>query len=104
MQLLASFALRTIDSYPDPRWAKLLIDSFLPTSKRQFWDRWDRVSEMDAPAMWVFRTGLNLARSHARRRATEQRALADASETAGLVDQPEQAWADFEAEMVSIYG
>jgi len=47
MQLLASLALRTIDTYPDPRWAKLLIDGFLPPSRRAFWDRWDRALPMD---------------------------------------------------------
>jgi len=60
------------------------------------WARWDRVSEMEAPAMWVYRTGLNLARSQARRRASEQRAhaRASASATTGVADQPEQGWAD----------
>ena len=43
-------------------------------------ERWDRVSEMDAPAMWVYRTGLNLARSRSRRRRTEHRANQQATE------------------------
>lgn len=38
------------------------------------WERWEQVSMMDAPAMWVYRTGLNLARSRGRRRAAERRA------------------------------
>jgi RNA polymerase sigma factor (sigma-70 family) len=37
-------------------------------------ERWDQVSAMDAPAMYVYRTGLNLARSRWRRAAVERRA------------------------------
>lgn len=47
MQILASLAVRTIDDFPDPRWAKMLIDGFLPPSRREFWDRWDRALPMD---------------------------------------------------------
>jgi RNA polymerase sigma-70 factor (ECF subfamily) len=37
-------------------------------------ERWDHVSTLNAPAMYVYRTGLNLARSRWRRRAVERRA------------------------------
>jgi RNA polymerase sigma-70 factor (ECF subfamily) len=37
-------------------------------------ERWDRVSRMDAPEAWVYRTAFNLARTHGRRRALERRA------------------------------
>jgi RNA polymerase sigma-70 factor (ECF subfamily) len=36
-------------------------------------ERWDRVSSLEAPAMYVYRTGLNLARSRWRRAAVERR-------------------------------
>lgn len=39
------------------------------------WERWDRVGEFEAPAGWVYRVGLNVARRQARRRALEQRLL-----------------------------
>lgn len=39
-------------------------------------ERWDHVSTLDAPAMYVYRTGLNLARSRWRRAAVERRAHA----------------------------
>lgn len=37
-------------------------------------ERWDRVADMDAPEMWVYRTAINLARSRFRRRQAERRA------------------------------
>jgi RNA polymerase sigma factor (sigma-70 family) len=37
-------------------------------------ERWDRIATLDAPAMYVYRTGLNLARSRWRRAAVERRA------------------------------
>jgi RNA polymerase sigma-70 factor (ECF subfamily) len=36
------------------------------------WERWTRVSAMDAPAGWVFTVACNLLRRSARRRAREQ--------------------------------
>jgi RNA polymerase sigma factor (sigma-70 family) len=55
------------------------------------WERWDRVGEFEAPAGWVYRVGLNVARRHARRRALEQALLrrvtvADAVEIPDSVD------------------
>lgn len=37
--------------------------------------RWKRVERMDSPGAWANRVGVNLARSHLRRRRAEQRAL-----------------------------
>jgi RNA polymerase sigma factor (sigma-70 family) len=37
-------------------------------------ERWDRIASLDAPAMYVYRTALNLARSRWRRAAVERRA------------------------------
>jgi RNA polymerase sigma-70 factor (ECF subfamily) len=37
-------------------------------------ERWDRVSRMDAPEAWVYRTAFNLARTQGRRRTLERRA------------------------------
>ena len=71
-----------------------LGSEFAQEALARAWERWDRVSQMDAPAMWVYRTGLNLARSQARRRASEQRALAKERAVATGSFQPEQAWVD----------
>jgi RNA polymerase sigma factor (sigma-70 family) len=38
------------------------------------WQRWDRVSRLDAPEAWAVRVGLNLATSWHRRRLAEWRA------------------------------
>jgi len=38
------------------------------------YERWSRVSAMDSPAGWVYRTGLNVARRRLRRRNFERRA------------------------------
>lgn len=38
------------------------------------WQRWDRVSRLDAPEAWAVRVGLNLASSWRRRRLAEWRA------------------------------
>jgi RNA polymerase sigma factor (sigma-70 family) len=40
------------------------------------WARWDRVSRLESPAGWVYRVGLNLAKSRFRRVRAEQRAYA----------------------------
>ncbi len=37
------------------------------------WERWERVGQLEAPAGWVYRVGINVARRQARRRALEQR-------------------------------
>lgn len=58
------------------------------------WERWDAVSAMDAPAMWVYRTGLNLARSHWRRRLRERRSLERSGLDRFTAAAPEQSWAD----------
>jgi RNA polymerase sigma-70 factor (sigma-E family) len=39
------------------------------------WARWDRVSTLESPEGWVYRVGLNLARSRFRRGQAERRAL-----------------------------
>jgi len=39
-------------------------------------DRWAVVRELDSPVGWTFRVGVNLGRSHFRRRAAERRACA----------------------------
>jgi RNA polymerase sigma-70 factor (sigma-E family) len=52
--------------------------------------RWRKVGAMDAPAMWVYRTAMNLARSRFRRRRAEARAyerVGVRSEDAQQVDQ-----------------
>ena len=36
-------------------------------------ERWDRVAEMDSPAAWTYRVGVNLARRRLRRAAIERR-------------------------------
>lgn len=64
------------------------------------WARWDRVSSMDAPAMWAYRTGLNLARSHARRRAVERRAHTLIASLEPTTDA--EGWADLVALRVAI--
>lgn len=56
------------------------------------WERWDKVSAMDAPAMWVYRTGLNLARSHTRRRRRERQALDQLGRQLTASSDPQ--WAD----------
>lgn len=38
------------------------------------WERWPKVSAMDAPEAWTFRTALNLANSSFRRKQAERRA------------------------------
>jgi RNA polymerase sigma-70 factor, ECF subfamily len=38
------------------------------------WERWHRVSAMDSPEAWVFKTARNLARRQLTRRALERRA------------------------------
>lgn len=38
------------------------------------WERWSRVSGMESPEAWTFRTATNLANSWFRRRAAERRA------------------------------
>ncbi len=58
------------------------------------WERWDRVSTMDAPAMWVYRTGLNLARSQARRRASDGRSPRVWQLPESAVDHDAERWAD----------
>jgi RNA polymerase sigma-70 factor (ECF subfamily) len=40
------------------------------------WARWARVSRLESPEGWVYRVGLNLARSRFRRARAEQRAFA----------------------------
>ena len=40
-------------------------------------ERWDRVGEMDAPAAWTYRVGVNLLRRRLRRAAFERRLLPD---------------------------
>lgn len=55
------------------------------------WERWGRVGEFEAPAGWVYRVGLNVARRQARRWALEQRLLrrdvvASVIETSDVVD------------------
>jgi RNA polymerase sigma factor (sigma-70 family) len=39
------------------------------------WARWEKVSRLESPEGWVYRVGLNLARSRFRRTKAEQRAL-----------------------------
>jgi RNA polymerase sigma factor (sigma-70 family) len=39
------------------------------------WERWERVGPLEAPAGWVYRVGVNVARRQARRRALEQRLI-----------------------------
>lgn len=56
--------------------------------------RWDDVQAMDAPTMWVYGTGLNLARSWFRRRGAERRALRRAG------DRETAAWSDPETATV----
>lgn len=40
-------------------------------------ERWDRVAEMDSPAAWTYRVGVNLLRRRLRRAAFEKRLVAD---------------------------
>jgi RNA polymerase sigma-70 factor, ECF subfamily len=35
------------------------------------WEHWERVGPLEAPAGWVYRVGVNVARRQARRRALE---------------------------------
>ena len=58
------------------------------------WERWAAVSEMDAPEMWVYRTGLNLARSRFRRRLRERHLLERAGPDRFTPATHEQSWAD----------
>jgi RNA polymerase sigma factor (sigma-70 family) len=54
--------------------------------------QWPRVRAMDSPAAWLFRVGLNLAKSSFRRRSAERRAAARAamrSERASSYDSPD---------------
>jgi D-arabinono-1,4-lactone oxidase len=47
-QLLAALAMRGLDrGLVDPRRARKLVEAFLPTGRRSFFDRWDRALPMD---------------------------------------------------------
>ena len=48
------------------------------------YDKWARVSKMDSPSGWVYRTAINLSRRTWRRRAIERRAIAKLNH--GLTD------------------
>ena len=52
------------------------------------WERWGHVSELEAPAGWVYRVGINVAHRVARRRALEQH-LARRLASPGAVEIPE---------------
>ena len=52
---------------------KIVQDAFL-----KMWERWDRVSRLDDPQGFLFRTAMNVFRNRARRAALAVRKLADA--------------------------
>lgn len=55
------------------------------------WERWDRVSSMDAPEAWLYRTAFNLASSWRRRRLAEWRANRRSAPGAQLESAPDVA-------------
>jgi RNA polymerase sigma-70 factor (ECF subfamily) len=55
---------------------ELTQDAFL-----KVWERWERVSTMDDPVGYLYRTAMNLARSHARRLLRAARAPLSAERT-----------------------
>lgn len=52
-------------------------------------ERWDHVATLDAPAMYVYRTGLNLARSRWRRASVERRARSRMPTQGAATNQPD---------------
>ncbi len=51
-------------------------------------ERWDRVSKMDAPGGWTYRVGMNLLRRRYRRATLERRALERVGSNQSTLSQP----------------
>jgi RNA polymerase sigma-70 factor (ECF subfamily) len=56
-------------------------------------ERWDRVGEMDSPAAWTYRVGVNIVRRRLWRSAFERRHRLVASEATPSVDVDIDVWA-----------